>query len=267
MTDLIQINRTQCVRCGQCFLSCPNQLFAHNNHNESPLIASWAADVCIQCGHCVAGCPAGAIAVNRMGPEDCQTIPRESVPRFEHIATLVRMRRSIRNFKEQPLETAKLEALLDVVCWAPTARNLQPIKWTVVQGREKMLELGQLTADAMRTQEHYKRQVEAWDNGNDVILRGAPTMVIASTGAEAILPEIDCTIAIETLDLCAVTMQLGSCWAGYFIRAAQVSPAIQSWLRLKTGEKVQAALLLGYPNLENYKRIPFRNELEIEWIY
>ena len=91
-------------------------------------------------------------------------------------------------------------------------------------------------------------------------------MVIAYTGADAIFPEVDCTIAVETLDLCAAAMQLGSCWAGYFMRAAQMDRTLQKWLGLKKGEKVQAALLLGYPSLEVYKRIPFRKELEIQWI-
>jgi len=92
-------------------------------------------------------------------------------------------------------------------------------------------------------------------------------MAIAVTRADAIFPEVDCAIAVEILDLCAASMQIGSCWAGYFIRAAQADPAIQNWLGLKKDEKVQAALLLGYPKLENYKRIPFRKELEIKWIF
>ncbi|MCL2304829.1 MAG: nitroreductase family protein [Planctomycetaceae bacterium] len=267
MTNFIQVNRNQCVRCGQCLLNCPNQLFSRQNHDESPTIASHAEEVCIRCGHCVAGCPACAITVGAVGHEMCQTIPKESVPRFEHISTLVRTRRSIRNFKDHPLEVAKLELLLDVVRWAPTARNLQPVKWIVVQNREKMLEVGKLVADAMRKYEQFKRPAEAWDSGNDVILRGAPAMAIAYTESDAIFPAVDCTIAVETLDLCAAAMQIGTCWAGYFVLAAQMEPTIQNWLGLEKGEKVQAALLLGYPGLETYKRIPHRKELTVKWIF
>jgi len=267
MTSFIHIDQNQCVRCGQCLLSCPNQLFTRKNHSESPVIAPYAMDVCIHCGHCVAGCPASAITDSQWEEETGQTIPKENIPRFEHISTLVRMRRSIRHFEEKPLNLAKLETLFDVVRWAPSARNAQPIQWIVVQSREKMCQLGHLVADSMRKQDHFKRQVEAWDEGNDVILRGAPVMAVAVTGPDAIFPEVDCAIAVEILDLCAATMHIGSCWAGYFIRAAQADPAIQNWLGLKNDEKVQAALLLGYPNLETYKRFPFRKELEIKWIF
>ena len=266
MPDSIQLDRYQCARCGQCVLACPGQLFLRKNHSECPVIIPNAAELCIRCGHCVAGCPVGAISVGSLGVDACQTVPRESIPRFEHISTLVRMRRSIRRFDEKPLEIAKLESLLDVVRWAPSARNEQPLKWIVVRHREKMVELGSLIANAMRGKEHYTRQVEAWDDGNDMILRGAPTLAIAYTDSDAIFPEVDCTIAMETLDLCAAAMRLGSCWAGYFIRAAQEHPAINGWLGLKKTEKVQAALLLGYPGQEVYKRIPFRKELEIKWI-
>ena len=267
MTNSIQIDRDQCVRCGQCLLSCPNQLFTRKNHNENPVIAPYATEVCIQCGHCVAGCPAGAITVDQWGHEACQTISRENTPRFEYIAKLVRTRRSVRHFENKLLKMATLESLLDIVRWAPSARNAQPIQWIVVHSHEKMVQLGNLVVKTLRKQEHFKRQVEAWDAGNDMILRGAPAMVIATTASDAIFPEVDCAIAVEILDLCAAAMQLGSCWAGFFIRAAQADPAIQSWLGLKNNEKVHAALLLGYPNLEAYKRIPFRNELEIKWIF
>ena len=266
MPDSIQLDRYLCVRCGQCILGCPSQLFSRRNLSDCPAIAPHADEVCINCGHCVAGCPVGAISVAGLGVDACQTIPRESIPRFEHISTLVRMRRSIRQFDEKPLEKAKLDSLLDVVRWAPSARNAQPLKWIVVQSREKMLELGNLIANAMRGKEHYVRQVEAWDNENDMILRGAPVLAIVYTESDAIFPEVDCTIAMETLDLCAAAMRLGSCWAGYFIRAAQEDSAIKDWLGLTNKEKVQAALLLGYPGQEVYKRIPFRKELEIKWI-
>ena len=267
MPNSIQIDRHQCVRCGQCLYSCPNQLFTRKSHNDNVETVPHAQEACIQCGHCVAGCPAGAITVGRLGHETCQSVPRESFPRFEHISTLARARRSIRHFEEKPLEVAKLESLLDVVRWAPSARNEQPIKWIVIQSREKMREIGGLVADTFRGQEHFERQIKAWDNGNDMILRRAPAMVIAYTDPEAIFPEVDCTIAVEILDLCASAMQLGSCWAGYFMRAAQASHAIRNWLGLKKDEKVQAALLLGYPGLEVYKRFPFRKELEIKWVF
>jgi len=270
MTDFIQIDQPphqyECALCGQCLLSCPNQLFTRKDHTEIPQVAPHAEEVCILCGHCVASCPVGAITVAQLGAQTCQTIPRESVPRFEHISTLVRTRRSIRDFAPKPLDAATLESLLDVVRWAPSARNLQPIKWIVVRSREKMLEIGNLVAETLQKQEHFKRQIDAWNDGNDLILRGAPAMVIAATGPEAIFPEVDCAIAVEILDLCAAAMHLGSCWAGYFIRAAQANPAIPHWLGLQDDEKVQAALLLGHRGLEAYKRIPFRKELTIHWI-
>ncbi len=266
MHETLQIDRYQCVRCGQCVLSCPNQLYTRKNHSECPSLVPNASEACINCGHCVAGCPVGAITVGGLGHEACQTIPKESIPRFDHIATLVRMRRSIRHFEEKPVEIAKLESLLDVVRWAPSARNGQPVKWIVVRHRDKMLELGELIAETMRGQDPYKRQVDAWDEGNDMILRGASTLVVAYTEPDAIFAEVDCTIAVETLELCAVALRLGTCWAGYFIRAAQANPAIGNWLGLKKTEKIQAAILVGYPGQEVYKRIPFRKELEVKWI-
>lgn len=263
----VLLDKYQCVRCGQCVLSCPGLLFSRKNQKECPTLHPQIAEKCINCGHCVAGCPVGAISVNSLGSEACLSIPKESIPRFEHISTLVRMRRSIRDYADKHLEKSKLEILLDVVRWAPSARNGQPIRWIVVHGREKVVELATLVIDWMRTLEECQPLVDAWESGNDVIFRGAPVVVAACTGPEAIYPEIDSAIAVQTLDFCASSMRLGTCWAGYFMKAAQHEPTIAKWLELEEGEKVQAALMLGYPGSEAYNRIPSRDELQLRWIF
>jgi len=38
----------------------------------------------------------------------------------------LRSRRSIRHFKDKPVESDKLEKLLEIACFAPTAKNNQP---------------------------------------------------------------------------------------------------------------------------------------------
>lgn len=56
-------------------------------------------------------------------------------------------RRSIRKYKEQKLETEKLEAIINAAIWAPTAGNMQLLHYIVVQDDEtldkiKMFALG-----------------------------------------------------------------------------------------------------------------------------
>ncbi|MGL4595822.1 MAG: nitroreductase family protein [Thermoguttaceae bacterium] len=258
------IDQQSCVRCGQCIITCPRGIFFRTNNQSTPEIKENGG--CIGCYHCVVSCPVGAISVNSVNTALCPSIPKESVPRFEHIATLARMRRSVRNYAEKSVEPRLLVQLLDVIRWTPTARNMLPIKWIVVNEKEKMKELSDLVMNWITTLPKTEEMVDAWKNGKDPIFHNAPVLVVAYTDETAIWPEIDATIAITTLDYCATAKRLGTCWAGFFIRAAQKDPAVKKLLGLDATQTVQAALMIGYIGQEAYQKIPHRPELDIRWI-
>lgn len=263
----IQIDKAHCIKCGQCVLTCPGALFIQESPQDFPQTVEKAGEWCIGCAHCVASCPVGVIAIDEIDQAACQTISKDGIPRFEHIANLVRMRRSIRNYSEQPLERSKLEQVLDVVRWAPTARNGLSVRWLVADNRETVMELASLVIEWMRPIDSFKIIVEEWDRGEDRIMRGAPALVIAYTDTDALWPVVDSTIAVETLDLCATAMRLGCCWAGYFVLAAQnFKEKINERLGLSEAQTVQGALMLGYPGNEAYQRIPWRKELDLRWL-
>lgn len=261
------IDKYLCVRCGQCVASCPSGLLRRKAATEYPTVIDHAEDYCIACHHCVAVCPVGAVSVSGIKADDCQPFAKENIPRFDHIATLARMRRSIRRYSEKPLEDRIIIQLLDVVRWAPSAKNGLPVKWIVVNGREKVRELGTLAIDWLATQPGGDMLKAAWDAGGDPVFRGAPCLIAAYTDSAALWPAVDTAIAVETLDLCVAAMRLGGCWAGYFIRAAQNDPAIRDWLGLEATQTVHGGLMLGYVGDEVYQKIPYRPELELRWIH
>ncbi|MDR2439985.1 MAG: nitroreductase family protein [Planctomycetaceae bacterium] len=262
--DKIIIDKYLCVRCGQCIGACPACLFYRQTLNDYPSIIENAEKYCISCYHCLAVCPMHAISVKGIDGSMCFDFVRESIPRFEHIATLARMRRSIRRYADKPLEKQVIEQLLDVVRWAPSAKNKLPVKWLVINDQNKVQELEKLVVQWLQSQPQYPEIREA--NEPNGIFRGAPCVIVAYTDATAIWPAVDTAIAVETLDLCATAMRLGTCWAGFFIRASQNDPAINRWLGLSETETVHGGLMLGYVGNEAYQRIPFRPELELRWL-
>ncbi|MGL6226437.1 MAG: nitroreductase family protein [Thermoguttaceae bacterium] len=262
----IIVDKSSCVPCGLCVLTCPNGLFVRPTEDSTPELLLGAEELCIKCAHCVAACPVGAIQIDDITQTQCHSIPRTSLPRFEHVATLVRTRRSIRHFREKLLTRAEIEQLLDVVRWAPSARNRLPLKWIVVHGPDKVHELGQVMVDWMQDKEPFQRQVAAWNEGKDLILRSAPVLIVAYSDEKDDWGDVDGAIAVQSLDYCAVAKRYATCWAGYFIRAAQNDPKTQDWLGLKKGEKVRGALMIGYPGEETYNRIPHRKEATTSWI-
>jgi nitroreductase/NAD-dependent dihydropyrimidine dehydrogenase PreA subunit len=260
----IVLDKYLCVRCGQCVGTCPARLLQRNSVNEYPSVVANAEQHCISCCHCLSVCPVGAISVNGINSGMCLEIVKDNLPRFEHIATLARMRRSIRRYDDRPLENRVIEQILDVVRWTPSAMNGLPVKWLVINYREKVLELEKLVAQWFQRQPDSQHSRNLYEE--NAVFRGAPCVVAAYTNSTAIWPVVDAVIAIETLDLCAAAMRLGSCWAGYFIRAAQNDQEIKKQLGLAESETIQGALMLGYSRDEAYQRIPYRPELDIRWI-
>ncbi len=266
MENKIKIDQCLCVRCGQCIIGCPIRLFTRPSVDDYPHTVEMADDYCIACHHCVAGCPVCAITVDDVDTTKCQDFVKESIPRFEHIATLVRMRRSIRRYADRPLDERVIEQLMDAVRWAPSAKNGLPVKWIVVNDIRKVQELAGLVVNCLRAQPGCTAIGESWDKGIDPIFRHAPCVIVAYTDETAVWPEVDVTIAVETLDLCVAAMRLGSCWAGFFIQAAKKDPAIKKWLGLSDSETVYGGLMVGEISDEAYQRIPYRPELSLKWI-
>ena len=50
---------------------------------------------------------------------------------------LLKKRVSVRQYQARPVEREKLEAIIDTVRWAPSARNEQPWEFVVITEEEK----------------------------------------------------------------------------------------------------------------------------------
>ena len=265
----ISLNRNLCVRCGQCALVCPNRIFQRQTNDDYPSCIEKAEEICIGCGHCVAACLGRAITIGTVGPDDCLEYDKSAGIRFEHLAHLIRSRRSIRCYSDKPLEDRIIEQLLDVVRWTPTARNGLPLKWVIINSADKVKELTGLVMDWIKKQPGTERMVEAWNKGGDPVFRGAPCVIGAYTDdATSHWSSIDTAIAVETLDICAAAMRLATCWAGIFVRAAQSSDkqVFNNWLGLSETETIHGGLMLGHIGGVLYQRIPYRPEAPKIWI-
>jgi nitroreductase len=238
-------------------------------NNDYPFCFEGGEEICIGCNHCVAACSGGALTVGGMGRSDCLEFDNTVAIRFEQIAHLARKRRSVRRYADKPLEERVIEQLLDVVRWSPTAKNGLPIKWVIINNAAKVRELAGMVMECVKKHPNTERMVELWNQGGDPVFRGAPCVIGAYTDdLTAHWSPIDSAIAVGTLDLCAAAMRLGTCWAGFFVMAAQSAgkPAINKWLGLKETETIHGGLMMGYVGEEIYRRIPYRPEAPKIWI-
>lgn len=271
--ELITINEKTCNKDGICAAVCPGGLIDFEK-GEIPVPIDKADEVCIRCGHCVAVCPTGSLSHKDMNKEDCPDVKKEFDLGQDQCEHFLRGRRSIRVYKDKPVERNLINDLIEIARYAPSGHNCQCAEWTVIEDRKELDRLSGVIAEWMSWMlEHMKevalsinldRALERWESGIDNILRGAPTVIVAHAQEDNRLAQSTCTLALCYLDLAARSMGLGSCWAGYFNSAAMTFPPMKEALALPEGQQSFGAMMLGYPKFK-YHRLPTRNIPKITW--
>lgn len=271
---LFTVDESKCKRDGFCAAECPIGIIEFKNDGSVPRPVEDAASRCIGCGHCVSVCPHEAIRLAAFGPQDCVPVNKSLALTKEHAEHFLRSRRSIRNYKDKDVPRETLEELVRIASHAPTGSNSQQVGWLVAPTREAVRKLAGLGIDWMRY--HVKKDsqfarayrmaqiAEAWDNGVDIICRGAAALVIAHAPKEYPAGVTDCTIALSHIDLAAPSYGLGTCWAGFMMIAAGSWPALRDALDIPEGRVPYGMMMVGYPKYE-YHRMPPRKAPKITW--
>jgi nitroreductase/NAD-dependent dihydropyrimidine dehydrogenase PreA subunit len=268
------VDERSCKADGICGDVCPVGIIELREGKRVPTPTEDADRLCIGCGHCVAVCPHGAMSLDSMAPEDCPPLHRELILSPNGAEHFFRSRRSIRVYRDEPVEKSTISRLIEAARYAPSAHNSQPVEWLVVHSAGEVRAMAGLVVDWMREvcrQEPARgramlleRVIAAWDAGRDTVCRGAPHAVIAYGDEGSPVAPSSCTIALAYLELAAPSFGLGACWAGYLQAASNQYPPLKEALGLPAGKAPQGAVILGVPRYR-YKRLPLRKEPPVTW--
>lgn len=150
-------------------------------------------------------------------------------------------RRSIRDYKEEPVSREEMGKILECGIYAPSAMNMQPWAVRVVDNKEF---LDDVTAIAVK---HNPKLAE--QPGFRNFFRNAPTVAFIACPEESYSGEYDCGLLSENMMLAAWSMGIGSCCLGSVVPVMyyeEAKPYLER-LELPEGYKLLVGIAFGYP--------------------
>lgn len=262
---MITVNKELCSGCLACVRVCPFTVL--QAEGKTPQLKE--GKVCLKCMHCAAACPEGAISFGGQEAILDKRPVQLSEGFKEELEHHIMMRRSYRHFKETPVSRKEIEHALELASWAPSAKNQHPAKWIIVDSKEVIDAMMQAILDYVReTGNSPEIASEYEEEGNNVVMGTAPTLILCYARNNAINSPQDAAIAMTTAELILQARGIGTCWAGYLTRLCNAVPRLQELLpKLPENNSFYGAFMAGYPEGETYLSIPQRiKRADIQWV-
>jgi nitroreductase/NAD-dependent dihydropyrimidine dehydrogenase PreA subunit len=251
-----KVNQQTCIKCGQCVADCLPKIISMGE--DIPYIASEKESTCYRCQHCFTICPTGSISIFGLDPQKSMPLSG-NLPDAAQMELLIKGRRAVRQYKNENLDPEILLRLLDVACHAPTGRNVRPVRFTVVDDREKLAKLreevmaglGRIVRENSLPpgREFFAEIYRAWhEEGVDTLFRNAPHLLIVSALKDAPCPVQDCLIAMTTFELFAQTLGVGTVWDGLANWAiSDLMPEFRTRLGIPEDHVIGYSMVFGKP--------------------
>ena len=245
-----RVDAEKCIQCDACVKDCPGGII----HREGT-VPEAPDGGCLECQHCLAVCPSGAISAFGLKPENSLPLLDEALPSYRQMKTLVRGRRSVRQFLDEDLPPALIDDLLADLAHAPTGCNDRDLIFSLVPNRKSM---GILREKVIKAIEAKQASGMAFDgfiaaavaayrkDGRDLLFRGAPHLLIVSPGTKATCGHEDTVLALAYFELLAQSANLGTTWCGVIKFVADLVPGTREMLDLAP-DAYFYAMMFGKP--------------------
>ena len=252
--DKVTIDSNKCILCKKCINDC----VAHALYIEDKMVKLRGG--CIECGHCFAVCPEGAIDMPGYDTSACGEFASMSDFDSKKLLQAMKSRRTIRQYKDIPVEQEKIDMILEAGRYAPTGANSQNVAYTILGSKQDEIEKECVkifrTGDGIGSK--FSESLKHQNIDDNFFFKGAPLVIVVS-GRD----KVNATLASAYMELTANSLGLGVLYSGFFCGCAALSQKVRSALKLPRGHRAVTCMIIGYPKVE-YKRIAPRKELKVK---
>ncbi len=292
----ITIDADVCKKDGLCAMACPRGILEQEEKSTVPGINDTFLEKCFLCGQCVAICPHGAITHSYFPEGTVTPIKPANVPTYDQVLELIHSRRTKRLFKDESVKRDVIEKVLEAARFAPSGHNEQSTEFIVIQGKENVHEIGDLTVKGIgrmampfrysigkmimgimmgrrgaayvaKMAPELEGLVSLYNSGTDWIMRDAPLLLLfCADSAAGSYMSINANLAVQNATLAAEALGLGSMYAGFVMMANDYGGGhIANHVSLPKTHKIYGALIMGYPQLK-FNNWPERNPAKVTWM-
>lgn len=309
----------ECTHCKACVQTCPTSCLQWDDIKKEPYATGLSGIelACIGCNNCEVVCPAACIRMRGeykvlngryktpadksgdmsmpapFGESDLNKNFDDIEKDLTETEKIIYRRRSVRLFKNKPLDKELILRLIEAARFAPSAGNGQPCKFLVVTnkeinrtvdrkcarilnminwlyaGRQRWRKILITLLSAISANKWDQRPIAAMEKvrmtgGN--ITFDAPAVIHVLKDKRGIShPDIDAAIAAHNIILAAHSIGLGTCYIGFIASTAPYAPSVKKLLKIKYPYEIVTSICVGYPKF-NYNRPVPRARAPVEWI-
>lgn len=283
----IRIREDKCNRCMRCVRDCIAAVIREKD--GKPYVA--CPELCSLCSHCLAVCPKGAVVHTGLDRNHVRKINKKLIDP-DTMREIILSRRSVRNYKDKPVPEEMLRDIIEVARCSPTAGNTQHVRYTVITDREllrkvseRILGFGDKLYNFLKSDKSFAVKKIMEQNpggasflrymdmmnyykklgGRDLILHGAPALILLRAPRGASFACANCNIAAANITNYAHALGLGACYIGLLVIALKTDKKLRNWLDVPGDERVHQCLTLGYPAIK-YTHTAARKQPVVRWI-
>ena len=159
------------------------------------------------------------------------------MPNTEQVMTLLRTRRSIRDFRDKPLLQNDMERIIDGAHYAPSGHNSQSTEYLVVQDRAVLNQVSAMVIEYLKFEisrfsnplfrtlalladrelaesglheiPGFKRMIRSYESGADPILHNAPALLVFHAKRTIGYGDVNAQLALQNASLVAHSLGIG----------------------------------------------------------
>ncbi len=158
----------------------------------------------------------------------------------EIFLNLVKIRRSVRNYRSKAVEKDKIFRCIEAARLAPSACNAQPWSFIVIDDEELKNKVAEQTSNRLLPLNHFTRQAPV--HVAVVQEKANITSRLGQTIRDKVFPWMDIGIAAVHFCLQAAAEGLGTCMLGWFNEKN-----VKQLLGVPASKRVLLIITLGYP--------------------